>query len=51
MIKRRAAEAGHVFLAYLEVISVSAFGVTALTVPVSIAQLTGCSNKEKGGWR
>lgn len=51
MIKRRAVEAGHVLLACSEVLSVSAFGVTALTVPVFIATFTGCSNKEKGGWR
>lgn len=51
MIKRRAVEAGYMLLACSEVISVSAFGVTALTVPVFIATFTGCSNKEKGGWR
>lgn len=51
MIKRRAVEAGHVLLASSEVVSVSAFGVTALTVPVFIATFAGYSNKEKGGWK
>lgn len=49
MTKGRAVEVGCVLLGCLEVIPVSPFGAIALTVPVFIDPLTGCSREGRGG--